>query len=267
MNKIKFSFLSDIHIDFYTKELTVREFVDILIKNTMVVAPETDFKYLFLAGDYGNSNEKVIELINYLATFWEEVILVFGNHDYYGAYEDYNRPELMKEAFKENVIVLDKFNPIIEIEGIKIIGSPGWYNLEKPSHLFYYIEQMNDYVYNRLMSTDNIITDYKSFKRRHDKGDFDICITHTPPIMINIKRDGENKLMNEKCYTLEYSIKSDKLYLFGHSHEVKCEVVNESILWTKTLGYPSDYHGKNTTKEYNLETYYSFGFMTYEKEK
>jgi predicted phosphodiesterase len=145
---IKFQYISDLHLEHY-KNLNSIKFEKI---------KECD--NLFLLGDIGYAYSDIYhEFINYCASNWINVFVIFGNHEYYCQPNNIKTMEEIEREvlkFKENVyflnndsVLLNKYDNTVKKlldredhtdEYIKIIGSTLWSNI-----LDVAISKINDY--------------------------------------------------------------------------------------------------------------------------
>lgn len=163
-----------------------------------------DTDLLIHCGDATNTGSKYEFEI--FSEWWNSIeakykIFIPGNHEvlYYNRIREKGR-ESVKEWLPSNVIVL--INESIEIEGLKIYGSPVTQPVFK-DRLYWAWEEFDD----QRQKTFDLIPD-----------ELDILVTHTPPFeildyVIGAGHVGcrflKSILSNKKC----------KYHLFGHIHE------------------------------------------------
>ena len=217
---MKFQLFSDIHI-----ELIKRKFKDIPVES----------RYLILAGDIGKIGyPNFIEFIQYCSSNWEQVIYVFGNHEFYGSHSIETIRTRFIEFFKTfpNVHLLD--NTSIQIEDVTIYGFTGWtlpifdnstvarnylndYNMIKTSKGKLRIED------HAIMANEQI----EKFKEFIDEVESDkiMIVTHFPPIrngtsdpmymgdILNAYFSWNNMLIDNNIITNKI-----KIWCSGHTH-------------------------------------------------
>lgn len=81
---MEFDYMNDIHLDFWVRfdknqikfEKRTREFTNSLI-------PKQKSKILVIGGDIGHYNRQGYWFLDEVSKFYDKVLIVFGNHDYY----------------------------------------------------------------------------------------------------------------------------------------------------------------------------------------
>lgn len=140
---VKLRYISDIHLEF------VKDF------------PKIKCNYynnesLILLGDIGHLNSQIyMDFINYTSKTFKNVIIVYGNHEYFNTTVNLTMEEVIKINYPKNVHVLD--NGVIYLHKIKneivskinenknyikLIGTTLWSNVEE--HMKFIL---NDYRY------------------------------------------------------------------------------------------------------------------------
>lgn len=138
---VKLRYMSDIHLEF------CKTF-------PKIVCDDFDNETLILLGDIGDLNSKIyIDFIHYCSENFKNVVLVYGNHEYYGTNENLPMEEIIKINYKSNVytlnngvIYLNKITNTIEKDikenCVKLIGTTLWSNVK--DHMKFLL---NDYKY------------------------------------------------------------------------------------------------------------------------
>jgi len=156
---MKIDFISDIHADFWIKEKDISKLkfkvqLQDFIENVIMPA-DKDYEpgeVLIIAGDLGHYNNQTKALLIELKKIYNDIIIVFGNHDMHlvsnGQISKYdskseNRLVELKEICEElGVHYLD--GNVVEINGVKFGGTGSWYNLEVSSDIERWKKVMND---------------------------------------------------------------------------------------------------------------------------
>jgi predicted phosphohydrolase len=112
----EFQFLSDIHLECNPCE-SIQSILD-------PVAP-----YLVLAGDIAKITTPCLPVfLKSCVDNFKKVIVVLGNHDYYGfTFEDVDEWWARISKFYPSIVVLN--NAMMELDGILIVGTPFWCNI------------------------------------------------------------------------------------------------------------------------------------------
>jgi len=226
---MKFSLLSDVHLEFY-KENKILSLIN-SIKNK--IAEKRDI--LLLAGDIGRldsqNNIKNYKLfLNSLSPYFEKMFLISGNHEYYGLsiYDGNEQLNLLKnyvsnlEILNNKSFVLNRSNK----KSLKILGSIMWgdTNLDYYSFIndFYEIKDFcanaNEYIYqykqNKLWLDNEL---------NNSKDDYELIImTHHLPSqrLSDTKYKKFSHLNSYFCSNLDYLFdnQSIKYWIYGHTH-------------------------------------------------
>ena len=271
--KYNFDLISDIHIDFYIdirkSEEKMRKKIEEFTKS---ILPEKINSPLIIAGDLGHYNRQNIFFLEELKKYYENIILVNGNHDYYmvsnNVRKKYNNDskkrafEMKKEAEKiKGIHYLD--GDIIELNGIKFGGVGMWYDFSYGKQVFGMTQEslfsqwkkvMSDYKYIKGLQFYDDFREADKEKEKLDKiiDESDVIITHVGPEWSRIPNkykidvDTSFYYFDGKPY---FDRIENKLWLWGHTHErydynmYGCRFINAS------LGYPSE---KNNRKIINV---------------
>lgn len=271
---IKIDFISDIHLDFWVRELApgnkLNKLINIFITNTL---KPLDGDVLVIAGDLGHYYHQDTELLRQLKTFYKEIIIVMGNHDLYlvssGQQKKYNKNSFnriveMKEFCKEhNIHYLD--GDTITINNVRIGGVGMWYNLPTQGHIAQWNKVMNDS--NLIMegtSPYKMLLDYYHYEKisafdtqKHYLNEVqklknlkcDVLVTHVPPVLIPNELKGRyvddrNNIFYESD-NFENVFKTEaKLIISGHVHDVYDYKISNIIRHViNPLGYKQEDKG------------------------
>ncbi len=279
MNTHDIDFISDLHVDFWIKELSpspklVKQ-ISAFISDVM--KPKGNH-ILVLAGDTGHYFTQDSELLKQLNAIYEHVVIVTGNHDLYLVSHNqqskyhkhsYERVEEMK-AFckKEGIHYLE--GDTVDIDGVIIGGTGMWYNLEGDARLAQWNEVMNDS--NLIMSgADPVRFQYgygayhkasqwdtqahynkevANLKSLVDK-DVDVLVTHVLPVilpedkMVSWYRGDKNNIfyMSDNMETVQ-AINPDVI-IFGHTHESYDLDIDGQWFICNPLGYKGEFTGNS----------------------
>jgi UDP-2,3-diacylglucosamine pyrophosphatase LpxH len=231
--------MSDIHVEFQPDE-----------GRSFFAALEVKAPAVILAGDI-NNNWKLSETLQRFAKKYQYVIFVPGNHEYYlGTSEDvipgYGRRmiheafDLAKEVVEENtgskIHIL--YNSVVEIEGVKIAGTPLWFPDQPDNKVFEH--EMSDFrqipnyaswVYSEAKKAEKFLKNLK---------DVDIVVTHHLPSTQCEKEQKTTKL--SRFFVNPVLDKFDwptfpKYWIHGHTHrsiDIQC---GETRVLCNPFGY------------------------------
>lgn len=255
---------SDVHLDFDIPSNIKNFLFDMLWKPEPL--DEDKETILILAGDLWHS-KKYFEFmqrswLSDLSTRFHSIIVVLGNHDFWGGnitYEyDYFRSKV-KEKNLQNVYLLQ--NNTIKIGDYKFIGGTLWTNYNNQDYdtkNFYKTGQMKDYKFIREGVIYKKITPETLLKEHYRTKNYIIdnatknypqqklwVITHHLPSFLSLKDANRNHIENGYYASSLESIIQNKeidVWVHGHNHEK----VDYFILKTRILANPRGYPGEDT---------------------
>lgn len=223
-----FDFISDTHVDTYFRSSKdCREFVKKIL-------PEEPSEVLIIAGDISTraSNTAPTKFLKELSKHYKEILVVFGNHDYWTNVEDtykssFHRIKNMKDRFKDtNITFLDGTTK--EVNGVVYGGTVGWYDGAYGVLQLGLTETSVDNYYKDFADSFHVDFDYKEFCR--SQKDIlkelvkvsDVVITHHIPIWEKIplkySLDPISSFFHFDGYDLVKAMK-DKVWIYGHTHD------------------------------------------------
>ena len=202
---MKFAILGDTHFDFWLNTNFKEKHFHLKFRKLL---ESTQADVLLLPGDIGHYNFQNLKCLEYMRQYFDRIVVTFGNHDYYlitnsmrekYQYRNPNRPseERVSEMKKmiedaEGIDYVD--GNIIDVNGIKIGGTTGWYDgsllLQRKKYDDVNLEwrlQMNDanLIYPR-GNNDGVKFDrlFNEQKHRLDAvyQECDIMMTHVSPL-------------------------------------------------------------------------------------
>ena len=243
--------LSDLHIDSYFKEGEMRKEEFYSLYDNIILDRKVSNKVgntLIIAGDLGHYNSQNIKVIDWLKQrYYENIVLVLGNHEHflvnkkmiekYGS-NSLNKIKEYKEMLskKDGVYLLD--GQVIEIDGVKIGGSMGWYSSAYLKHMYPYKSiskrSLNHQWRNSMIDNKYIygLEDYDGFyaeeykKLNNIKDKCDIMVTHMNPSFLenNLSKRFKGQQSNTfYCFNGHNLMKEGtmKYWVYGHTHDDK----------------------------------------------
>ena len=229
---------SDIHVDHYWRDpKTFRNFLNIF--------PGGDI--LIIAGDISSVTEsgklKAKDFFSYVATIYNQVLYVKGNHDFYGADKQTINPDWNYTDI-QNVTLLNR--DTIEIEGLTFAGCVAWYETGEPLNDLY------------------MIPDAVAFSQRQKKldfeflnqlGDTDVLVTHVPLSNLSIhpkfSLNPYNKYYFHPAEDILHRIQP-QLHLSGHTHESSQYYVNKCLCVGNPAGYKNEIKTSYTVRRFEF---------------
>lgn len=245
--KMKIQILSDLHLEFLSPSQ-----MDRLVEKIGCVGD-----VLVLAGDIGNGMAPHYRnFIEKMATQFEKVFLVVGNHEYYG-----NDIETTNEQIRS---VCDNWNNVSllcsgweDYRGVRWIGTTLWSHVEETTQCFTndirYIQNMPLRKYNqRHHEAVHFLTE--TLERSKDKPC--IVITHYLPSMTLIHekyKSKEDEPFNQWfASSLDNLIESHTqhvpLWIYGHTHDPS----RKRLFDTDMVCNPVGYEGENKHPNWNF---------------
>lgn len=266
----KMQYISDIHLEFRKEIINIK--------------PIKGIKNLALCGDIGYPSDDIyMQFIKKCSSLFENVFVIFGNHEYYTLKVPAETMKEIKkhtEKFPSNVYFMDnnclyiekKSNKVfknfpengLSKDYIKIIGSTLWTNIKYETSIFMndykhiYIKKIDDYIFK--LTWDKVVEMHKkSVKYILDELDKNksidcILLTHHSPHTIGLGSTRNSILMSGYATDIPklYTKKNLKVCVFGHTHESLDTVINFKDTTIRFVanqyGYP---HEKKSDLKYD----------------
>ena len=264
--------ISDLHLDFYVKELTPGKKLNSQIEKFLLDILPINGKIsdvLIIAGDTGHYNSQIKELLKQMKSLYDKVFYVHGNHDMYllsksmiNKYKSsMNRINEMKEMCKElQVDYLD--GDVVEYKGKKFGGCSGWYNLPTDDAIMKWkytmndskkIYQGNEVAFSGMYVTSQLVSRWDTQKyynlqvehlKKIAKEQCDVLITHVgqvfPPTEVLpgiYKYDPNNMFFYVDNFDLVEST-GCKTHIYGHTHDEHDWEIKGIQVKCNPKGYP-----------------------------
>ncbi len=257
---MKIGFKSDIHLDFWIKDLSE---IDEFIKD--VLNPQVS-DVLILAGDIGHYNEQNVVLIEKLSKY-SKIFLTYGNHDLYLLPDEklkYSNSFKRLDDFKSMVSKIEGVyffdGDLIEIDGVNFLGSAGWYDFSlglKHGYSLNYMREnweiiMNDsrMIFPKIDPVNFSFSHKEKLRANIQKAD--IVFTHVAPVYISCHND----LILDSFYSFYgYDLLEEnvKYWIFGHCHKPMDFYEDIVRFISSPLGYPHIRTGKKGINYLNLK--------------
>lgn len=240
-----FQYSSDLHLEFLEQEK--EEFEDII---------KPSAENLILAGDIGYPSQKIYEkFIEYCSNHFKKVIVISGNHEYYGRIMDETEKEIREITNKfPNVSYLQ--NECLELpNNILVIGATLWTNIPETKKSEVKVG-MSDYykIYKNpkeLISVEDTCEYHKTsvsyitntiIKNLNKKI---IVVTHHLPSIKMIDKKFICNSYNSAFYTyLDHLItKPIVAWIGGHTHKSTTTFINNVFCGVNPKGYPKETSG------------------------
>jgi predicted phosphodiesterase len=246
-----FQYSSDLHLEFNENE---NNFEDI-------IKPTAD--NLILAGDIGYPSQKIYEkFIEYCSKHFKKVIVISGNHEYYG--------RIMEETEKEIREITKKFSNVFYLQNeclelpnnILVIGATLWTDV--PANKKADIKLgMSDYykIYKNpkeLITVEDTCEHHKTsvnyitntIAKNLDKKI--IVVTHHLPSIKMIDKKFICNSYNSAFYTYLHHLitKPVVAWISGHTHVSTTTFINNVFCGVNPKGYPKETSGYSNTASF-----------------
>ena len=234
---------SDLHLEFSDGTMAMPEPADVLV----------------LAGDIYTKGR--MAWVNEAAYNFDDVVMVCGNHEFYGG--DLTATlEKLKNNAERNVHVLQ--NESVDIKGTMFHGCTLWTDFDKgnPLAMMNVPDQLNDYRrirshnYTKRLKAQTIATEHsvsRIFLRETVKPG-DVVVTHHAPSFQSISEQFKTDGLNVAYYSnMDYEVidMAPALWFHGHVHHTNDYMIEGTRVLTNPRGYdPGD---KNPLFNLNAE--------------
>jgi predicted phosphodiesterase len=226
---MKFRLLSDLHLEFRTKE------VSSIVSNVKKFNESDKADYLILAGDITN-NKHLDSLVKFIKALHEDYIKIFyilGNHELYFTNSD-NTVEMYRNLVKDFVVFLE--NETYDLGKISIAGTTLWSNVSLND--YYMLNDKNFISHDKILETHN---KSKEFIKNLPTDKKYIIITHHMPHKSLIDKKYRKYSSTGFASNLDELFKEHILYwCYGHTHTPNRSVINGINFLCNPLGYPGE---------------------------
>ena len=245
---LRIQYISDIHLEQYKiafeHNLNPRQFVQ----------PDPSAEILVLAGDIGNPEEPNYKLfLEWCSKSWKTVILVAGNHEFYGSLRERRPVEQRLEAIREVVKDLPNVHFLhrekVEVRpGVFVLGCTLWTDVPEENR-YDAMASVNDYRYvgatfDELKAWHHADRDWLKAELAAAAGGKAIVVTHHLPTFTAISRKFRGHPLNV-CFAtgLDALITEGApvAWFCGHTHEGGEYTVGKTRILLNPRGYPSEH--------------------------
>jgi predicted phosphodiesterase len=195
---------------------------------------------LILAGDI-SCGENIPITLKYFCQKFNKVIYVHGNHEYYGA----ARKHIISwtfDALAENSNLIWLNNDIVEVDGVRFIGSTLWFQTSAQDYLtsynyndFIFIPSFEDWIFSESIASREFLQKNVSYN--------DIIISHFLPTKKSLYGKYKlNYLNNYYINDLEDLIldRQPKMWVHGHTHQSSNYFLNKTKIICNPKGHDFD---------------------------
>lgn len=251
----QFDLISDIHLNSWMNEYD--DYVPHIESFVQSLLPKKISNVLVIAGDLGHDNEQNELFIKSIKKYYEYILIVHGNHDFYMSfnrelfkYDSINRWNDMKTKLSKikNTYILE--GNTVEIDNVTFGGTGMWYDCSYGlnilnSSLSDIMKLWSDHLSDSMFIEglpSNILDMYQEENKKLKKviDISDIIVTHVSPDWSIISEVYRNNLNNSFFYFdgREYFDKiNNKIWCYGHTHEKKKYYKHGCLFVNNSLGY------------------------------
>jgi predicted phosphodiesterase len=247
---MKIAYASDLHFEFEPLILDDIEPADVLILAGDILNVSR-FKRI-TESTRTSDGDDITNFFDTVTDKFKHVLMVMGNHEYYGSSIDEAIDTLKELLPYENFHILN--GDYIVIDNNLFVGGTLWtdYNNEDPFTLIRAPTLINDYrvIFNgeARVSVPDILARHKHFVKwvEHvDKAGYDnnILITHHSPSMQTTADHYKNDPIMNGLFgsNLDHLLTNFDYAFFGHQHDPKTPIVNECVMLNNSRGYPGEH--------------------------
>lgn len=253
---MKFSLASDLHLEFGPLVLDNTENTDVLVLagDIFVAKALQDTNRSFVSARDRYQADRIVDFFKEARDQWDDIILVFGNHEYYGTTIDDGAVE---KALQDSIDLrgVHILNPgTVTIKGVKFVGATMWTSFKdrNPTIMQHAKQSMNDFrlIFSaetghpiRPEDIADIHDDEVSFMWREiDKAeDPVVVVTHHAPTSLSIadewKGDPINYAYDAGMEEFILNNPKIKVWVHGHTHHCVDYMAGETRVVSNQRGY------------------------------
>ena len=253
---MRIQFASDLHLEF-------PENTDYLMKTPLKVTGEI----LILAGDIhviGSENWTENPFWDWASKNYRQVIVAYGNHEYYKTCDLATMKEGYKYKIRDNIYYY--YNCVITIDDVDIIVSTLWSHISKENEMEC-VMGVNDFhliKYNGEVITAEIFNEehkkcleFIKKSMNESKAKTKIIVTHhVPSSQLTAEEFQGSKMTDAFTVDLTDYIKTcgAKYWIFGHSHRNINKKIGKTFCVCNQLGYVMDGEDETFSLDKNIDT-------------
>ena len=240
-------YVSDLHLEFPQNRQWLAKRPLEVTGDILLVAG--DSAYLDLP-ESGNDTYSAYKFWDWASEHYKQVIVCFGNHDFYGYYDLATMSNGFCKEIRHNVYAY--YNNVVHLDGIDLIVSTLWSKI-KPYDAFLTEKNVSDFY--RIKYDGHRLT-ADDFNREHERclafieqaisesdAEKIIVVTHHVPTQLCTAVEFKNSTING-AFTVELGefIADHRIdyWIYGHSHRNIKAQIGETLIMSNQLGYVSD---------------------------
>ena len=233
---MKIQILSDLHLEFLSPT-QIKKLLEMI---------EAKAPVLVLAGDIGNPYEDHYkQFLTDMASRFEKIFLVAGNHEYYG-HDVHNTNQQLKTICQSYSNVSFLCHSYEDYQGIHWIGTTLWSSIQTPRYYTNDIRCIKKMTMERFneMHRDSVFFLHQTMA--HTKGRC-VIITHYLPTMKVIHEKYRNQTEMNQWFAsssledfLEKYTEQIPLWIYGHTHSFSDQQIQQTHMVCNPLGYENE---------------------------
>lgn len=244
---LRIQYVSDLHLEFPQNRLWLAKHPLEVTGDILLVAG--DSAYLDLP-DSNSDTYSAYQFWDWASDHYNQVIVCFGNHDFYGYYDLATMSNGFCKEIRHNVYAY--YNNVVHLNGIDLIVSTLWSKI-KPYDAFLTEKNVSDFY--RIKYDGHRLT-ADDFNREHERclafieqaisesdAEKIIVVTHHVPTQLCTAVEFKNSTING-AFTVELGefIADHRIdyWIYGHSHRNIKAQIGETLIMSNQLGYVSD---------------------------
>lgn len=244
---MRIQYVSDLHLEFPQNRQWLAKHPLEVTGDILLVAG--DSAYLDLP-ESGNDTYSAYKFWDWASEHYKQVIVCFGNHDFYGYYDLATMSNDFCKEIRHNVHAY--YNSVVHFDSIDIIVSTLWSKI-KPYDAFLTEKNVSDFY--RIKYNGHRLT-ADDFNREHERclafieqaisesdAEKIIVVTHHVPTQLCTAVEFKNSTING-AFTVELDefIADHRIdyWIYGHSHRNIKAQIGETLIMSNQLGYVSD---------------------------
>ena len=253
---MKIQFVSDLHLEFPQNRAWIAKHPFQVTGDILLIAGDT--AYLDLP-ESGKDSYSQYSFWDWAAKHYKQVIVCFGNHDFYGYYDLATIPDGYCKQIRSNVHAY--YNSVVHLEDTDIIVSTLWSYIE-PYNSYITEHGVSDFYrikYNGFrLSSDHFNNEHERCLRfvkqavAESTAKTKIVLTHHVPTQLCTAEEFRDSNING-AFTVElgdYITDSDIDYwIYGHSHRNIEAQIGKTHIISNQFGYIS--HGEYLTNGFD----------------
>ena len=253
---MKIQFVSDLHLEFPQNRTWLAKHPLEVTGDILLIAGDT--AYLDVP-DSGQDNYSSYEFWDWASGHYDQVIVCFGNHEFYGYYDLATMPDGYSKQIRHNVNAY--YNSVVHLGDTDIIVSTLWSHIE-PYNAYITEHGVSDFYrikYNGYrLSSDHFNSEHERCLRfvkqavEESEAKTKIVLTHHVPTQLCTAAEFRDSNING-AFTVElgdYIADSGiDCWIYGHSHRNIDAQIGKTKIISNQLGYVS--HGEYLTNGFD----------------